>query len=148
MKTVMATKKTEIMHTHTYMCACMHVHVCMFVCLQQKCTHEISMRGEVSLQRNRHRGWNVDGEENYFQVNSPHCDWQFGLQTGPKHCRCKVTTLAASLLMQGKHSRRRRGHSARCAKSYQQTGSGSESFRVGGMQCVYVCESKLRGWKK
>lgn len=32
----------------------------------------------------------MGGEENYFQVNSPHCDRQFGLQTDPKCCRCKL----------------------------------------------------------
>lgn len=94
----------------------------------------------------------MGGEENYVQVNSPHCNRQFGLQTGPKFCRCKVTALpfspsfltpsTSSLLFQGKHSGGQQGHSARCAKSYQQTGSGSKSVksRKGSTRmCECVC---------
>lgn len=112
----------------------------------RQCQHE--EWSQPNLSRDIWR--NMGGEENYFQVNSLHCDRQFGLQTDSKNPQVQTYNppffLFLSpfpmplLLVQGKHSGGQQWHSARCAKSYQQTGSGSKSmgYRKESI-CVWVC---------
>lgn len=117
------------------------------VCVRESGTHTQDANEEWSEPnrfRETDRERNVGSEENYFQVNSPHCDRQFGLQTGPKCCRCKVTTLPSFLPRSPPHA-------------------GKTQRRAGGAQCqmcqvipadrlrikddVCVCDSRW-GWKK
>lgn len=81
-----------------------------------------------------------------------------------KCCRCRViatphkthTHTHTSLLSCRENSRGRRGHHARCAKSWQRTGSGSKCFRGvrdlveggRGVRAGWGCRGTSAGWEK
>lgn len=94
-------------------------------------------------------------DNKYFQENPLYCDQQTGLVTGlqvpqvqsyapPDPTTTPHPPSHTSHYSCRENSRGQQGHHARCAKSWQQTGPGSKSFRGEGMRAAW--KKKKHPW--